>query len=240
MRRIPAAVAAMLLLSVSPPGASGSCPGQVISATADVTVSDGSGFRIESFFGAADQAAIRFVDEHDQVIAVEGDVAWVSRNGNAQTGSDAHKSFALGHQYHALLLQFEALAVAVGRTPDVSFDGAVRTAISGEYPHGGRIHLVDGDDRRRPEGFVFEFPESPRIEVRFDDWRRLGDSDVPFRLQIDDGQRVFDYRYTDIEIARGNAGWFHQRVPAPDLDEVLAVRAAAARGPGGCGEAAGN
>lgn len=235
MRDSRIAVVVVLVLCALPIRASDNCPGQVIRAAADVSVSDGTGFSIETFFGGVDQAAIRFVDDNDQVIAVEGNWAWVSQNGAAQLGADPLKVFALGHQFHALLLHFEEFAVDVSQTSEIPFGDANRAGISGGYPYGGTMHLITGDDRRYPDGMAFEFPETPRIEVRFSDWQMLDDTAVPFRLQIDDGDRVFDYRYTEIDISRGTATWFHDQVPAPDIEEVLARRTEALQNPSGCG-----
>lgn len=234
MRSNPLAIAFLLILTVLPSQASDNCAANVIRATADVSVSDGPGFSIESFFGGVDEAAIRFVDDNEQVIAVEGSWAWVSQNGAAQLGEDAHKVFALGHQFHALLLYFERLAIGVRQGSGISFGEVDRAAISGDYPYGGTMHLITGDDWRNPEGFVFDFPESPRIEVHFSDWRTLDDTVVPFRLQIDDGDRVFDYHYTEIDISQGTATWFHDQVAAPNIEVVVARRAAARGIPDDC------
>lgn len=221
-----------LSLCALPAQPSERCSGLALWAAADVSVSDGSGFRIESIFGGVDQAAIRFIDSNVQVLAVEGPFAWVSENGAASPGQDLHKVFTLGHQFHALFLDFEQLAEGIQPSAGIRFGDTLREALSGDYPYGGRMHLVSGDGPREPAGFVFEFPETPWLEVHFSDWRTVDDVRVPFYLEIHDGSRVFEYRYTDIRIARKSKTWFHDQVPAPDIEAVLEHRAAEPAGAG--------
>ena len=206
--------------------ASDACADHGIIAHADVTVSDGSSFSTEAFYHSADTAAIRHLGATDQTVAVEGPVAWVQVGEEAEFGSDFHKVFALGHQYHALLENFDAI-VSNGRDTTRPFRGEVLPARSGDYPYGGAVHLVGHRDSP-PLGLVFEFPDAAPIEVVFSEWRTVGGtserSERPYRAEIHDGERVFDYRYTKIENAKRSPLWFVEALPAPGLDELRVYR----------------
>lgn len=224
----------LFALSASQSWASDTCRGRAIQATANVSVSDGSSFNVESFFAGVDETAVRFIDDNDLVVAVERGGAWVSQNGQAQLAGEPQKAFALGHQFHALLLYFEEVAENVQAVSDVSFGETRRPATIGDYPYGGTVYLVGGNDQERPEGLVFELPESPRIEVTLNDWRLHDDTPVPFDLSIDDGRQVFRYRFTKIEIAPRTDTWFQDRVMAPGIAEVVSQRAAVRDRPDAC------
>ena len=151
--------------------ASDACSPRSITTSARVEVSDGTTFRTESFFQSADTSAIRHIDNETRVVAVEGPVAWAARAGKAQLGGDRLKNFALGHQYHALLLHFEEVAGAIEPREDLSFGGEVRAGMTGALPFGGSLALLHDGSDDHPAGFLFELPDTLLIEVRFSDWR---------------------------------------------------------------------
>jgi hypothetical protein len=70
----------------------------------------------------------------------------------------------------------------------------------------------------------FDFSEDTVIEARFLDWRPHEDSELPFQISIDDGERTFDYRYTDIRVSASSPDWFSAAVPGPVPDEVGVYR----------------
>ncbi len=203
---------------------SDACSTRAIVAAADVTVSDGSSFKIESFFHSSDAAAIRHISEDEQLIAVEGPYSWTRLGDKSELGSDFHKVFALGHQFHAFLLYFEELVTKVRRSEEILFDHETHRAISGNYPYGGVVHLIESDTEARPVGILFEFPETTAITVNFYDWRDVGDAVLPFHLRIDDGERSFDYRYSQIDIASRSPLWYLEAVGTPDIDQVQVYR----------------
>ena len=123
-----------------------------------------------------------------------------------------------------MLLHFDDVVGNPRTVEEISFRGNPHRARRGAYPYGGAVYLVDGDDALRPAGLLFEFPGSAEIQVSFSDWREVGGATVPFRAEIDDGDRVFDYRYSSIEMSSGTPLWFHQAVSAPELDEVKVYR----------------
>lgn len=219
----------LLSLALGPgslPGyADDACSSLAIETRADVTVSDGSFYRTETYFRSAHHAAfVQRSDDGETVIAVEGPLSWVRADGSETEGVAFHKLFALGHQFHAFLLHFETMTEDIDTAGQVVFLGEIRDAISGDYPYGGRVHLVRGAEPDRPSGFVFEFPDIPAISVQFDDWRDHAGTAVPFVLVIDDGTRQFTYRYTDVSTVETEPLWFMQAVGKVDLDSVNVYR----------------
>lgn len=204
--------------------ASDACSSRAIVTSADVTVSDGSAFRTQSFFHSREAAAIRHIRDSDQIVVIEGPLSWMRVDDRSQLGTGFHKLFALGHQYHAFLLHFAELSDNLRETERLIFGGNVHRAQSGDFPYGGAVHLIEGSESPRPVGLLFEFPESAAIQVTFSDWQTVGDAELPFRAEIDDGERIFDYRYWSIEIAPESPLWFYKAVSAPALDQVQVYR----------------
>ena len=222
--RFRVALILMLAAQVQPALASDACSTRAIMTNAEVTVSDGSGFRTESFYRSKDSAAIRHLDDRDRIVAVEGPIGWASDGEKSDAGSDFYKLFALGHQYHALLLDFGDIATNIREDSQVEIEGDMHAAVSGDYPYGGTVHLVRGPDESRPAGLRFDFPDDSVIVASFLDWRETDGRMLPYHVRIDDGERIFDYRYTSISIAPGSPLWFFDAVPAPAIDELQIYR----------------
>lgn len=204
--------------------ASDACSGRAIVTSADVSVSDGSEFRTESFYRSIDSAAIRHIDHRDRVVAVEGPLGWAREAERAELGSNFYKLFALGHQYHALLLDFETIVSNTHDNSQIVFGDGLHDATSGNYPYGGTVHLIRGEDASRPAGMRFDFAEDTVIQTWFLDWRPHDNAELPYHIRIDDGERMFDYHYTRIEVSSQSPLWFFDAVPVPPLDEVEIYR----------------
>lgn len=202
--------------------ASDACSTTSVAATADVSVSDGSSFTIESLYHTPDHAAIHheYEEREDQVIAVEGPIAWARSGSETTIGSNFYKVFALGHQYHAFLLYFGDILANVRESDTVEFRGERHSAMSGDYPYGGTVHSIRADSGERSPGLVFDFGDDGRIEASLSDWRAVGDQELPFIVTIDDGRQTFEYRYTAIDIEPRSPLWFFEALPAPAIGSV--------------------
>jgi len=208
--------------------AADSCLADVIATAAEVEVSDGSSFRVETYYRSANALAVRFIDDGESLFVVEGPSSWARVNGEESAGSDRPSGFALGHQYHALLSRYEQIAAGGLQEATVDYEGRSSAASKADYPYGGTLYLVNGDTPDEPVALLFEFPGTPRIESQLLDWRRGGDRRVPFYIRIDDGTRVFHYRYASIEFMRKPLRWFYSVVGSPELDAVRIYRASLA------------
>jgi len=203
---------------------SDACSSRAIVAAADVTVSDGSEFAIQSFFQSANAAAIKHIRDSDQIIAVEGPLSWYSVDEEAQLGTDFHNQFALGHQFHALLLHFDEIVTNLRLNEQIAFRGDIHSGTSGDYPYGGVVHLIQGEEQAHPAGLLFEFAEPAEIAVSFDDWRVVDGVEIPFHVQIDDGERIFDYHYSQVDLSAKSPLWFFAATGTPEIDKLQIYR----------------
>ena len=217
-------ILALLLTLVPEAQATDACSTRAIGASADVSVTDGSSFRIESFFRSRDYSAIRHLGENERVTSVEGPFGWIGSGDEFRLGGDFEKIFALGHQFHAFLLYFDDLTDNQRDSAGVEFLGASHAARSGNYPHGGDVHLITGDHPARPAGMIFDFPDIDPIEVALSDWREVDGVELPFELSIHDRGKVFEYRYTSIDLSPQTELWFFEEVGGSAPDEVQALR----------------
>ena len=88
----------LLLLSVFHSNISWSsdaCSTQAITAAADVTVSDGSSFQIETSFQSRDVSAIRHIRDPQQWIVVAGPHSWTQLGDTASIATDIHNLLAI-------------------------------------------------------------------------------------------------------------------------------------------------
>ena len=223
-KTIPVFVLVFLAMYSNVAWSSDACSTRAITAAVDVKVSDGSSFKVETYFHSRDMAAIRHIREPQQIIVVEGPQSWTQVGDQSDPGTEFHKLFALGHQFHAFVLHFEDVASDVRQTDGILFNNETREALSGDYPYGGVVHLIQGDDKNRPAGLLFEFSEDTVISVKFADWRDTGEVSLPYHLQVDDGERIFDYHYSEISVAPRSPLWFFDTVRAPPIDNVQVHR----------------
>ena len=216
-------VATSFALWSSPAAATDACTTNAIHTIADVSVSDGTTYKTETAFHTGNNAMIHFTREDESTIAVEGPVAW-SRDKNGETiADDFMRSFVLGHQFHAFILHFSEIATNISNVTSVTFNREDRLGFSGDLPFGGKVVLV-GSNQQKPDGFVFKFDDTPPINISLLDWRKNKSRELPYHIQINDQERVFDYHYTKVEIAERTPLWFMNEVTAPDIDTVQLYR----------------
>lgn len=213
-------VTIIAIVSSRPAAASDACSATAIEAGANVAVSDGSSFKVKTFFHTKDQLAIQHIREQVTTTALEGPAAWVQSGDQSSLGSDFHKAFALGHQYHALLLHFDDIIGETNLVSNIAFQGGTYTAKKGAFPYGGEIFLILGKAQNQPVGLRLAFPETPPIDASFSDWATIDTHTLPRHITIDDGSRSFDYAYTHISIKSKSPLWFYDALPAPEIDAV--------------------
>lgn len=210
----------------APALASDACAVGAIETAADVSVSDGSTFSVQSLFQSKDAAAHRQISAaSEMLISTEGPIGWVRIDDATVAATASHKQFALGHQFHALLLHFDDIVENPRDSSVVKFIDRERRARTGDLPYGGVAHLIQGDIDDRAAGMVFEFPNAAApIIVIFKDWRTVDGIPAPFAIEIDDGERLFKYQYVQIDIGKKSPLWYFDTVAAPPLDDVNIYR----------------
>ena len=219
-----AALSSLGLGGLSLAHASDACSPVAISTKADVSVSDGTTYKTATHYHSTSSAAFEQInDDGSTLIVVEGPVAWARAGGKTVRGGEFHKLFSFGHQYHAFVMYFDEIMSNVKTVENFSFRGEKMRARSGDYPYGGKAHMIIGESNM-PQGFQFEFPETPPITVVLSDWKKTRGVDLPYALSIDDGTRQFQYNYTDVKIEDRSPLWFFGVIKSPDVDEVEIYR----------------
>ncbi|MEM9386365.1 MAG: hypothetical protein AAGA68_15005 [Pseudomonadota bacterium] len=216
-------ITAFLALSVPAAYATDACADRAIVAAAQVDVSDGTSFRVESFYHTMDNMAVRHAYPQAEVRtrAIEGPLAWESVDDRVGLGDDDTKVFAFGHQFHALLLEFSRVVPdAVGTV--VAFGEDAQPARRGRLPYGGSLALVGASER--PLGMVLRLPDDTTLRATFSDWRQLDGVALPYDMIVDDGERTFSYRFSFIDPRPRPPTWLFDEIEAPALDPVRLYR----------------
>lgn len=195
------------------------CNAGVIHSLADVTVSDGLTYQVESFYKSRHRAAARFIQENESLHVVEGPNVWVRASEGSQLAGEFQRDFALGHQFHAFFLRFEDLVNDVEQVDAVAFGGRTYPARKGIRDTGGAVYLIDGSSDEKPLGLRYDVGDL-KIEIAAGGWRAVDGVEIPYALSIDDGERVFEYRYQWVDLDEKPLKWFYDHVQSPDIDAV--------------------
>lgn len=187
-----------------------------ISASADVTVSDGLTYSTNSVYHDP-QRAIFHITYPDRILTqgVEGRYLWTFDGTTEQEGSPFVETFVLGHQFHAQILFFDRLRPNLSSPSAGQFEGQDGLVVT-SATEGSTAHFYYNPDGL-PLGMELMFTEGPSIVFRFEDWRSVDGFTLPFGIWIDDGERQFQYRYTDIRFNAGSLADF--RAPAEVLTD---------------------
>src|SRR5262249_23108343 len=143
--------------------------------SANVSVSNGRTYVLETYYADAEHAAVRQTRP-------TGEVETSVIAGEQTTPADGGlmlRTIVLGHQVHALLLHFDTIPANV-RDGEAEFGGARRATRDGDWPYGGVVQLVQAANGGHPEGFVFHPAGAPEIRIAFSDWR----GELPFHMVI--------------------------------------------------------
>lgn len=215
--------AATLLSSRSLAVGYDACSTDAIHTIANVTVSDGSTYSVESFYRSGKRAAAKFSSNGGSMHAVEGGLAWSRTAAGESLAGDFVRDFALGHNFHALLLRFEEMVDEIERVEGVTFAGKNVSALKGLRGTGGAVYLIDGETPGRPAGLRYDVGDMV-IEIAASDWREEKDAWAPYELVINDGEREFTYRFSHVDLTDKPLLWFDGAVAVPSLDAVQIYR----------------
>ena len=163
---------------------------QPVSAVADVTTSNGKSYSVETCFTDPTHLRTRFIyPDRTATFVIDGEAATTAENQNApQPASDGERSFAFGHNFHAIHYNFDRL-LSDRRRAGAGWTGAL--------PYGGQATSVVGKEGRAG-GYRFDLPGTTPIELRYSDWREGG---TPFRLELMHAGVTYDYKFTKVLFA---------------------------------------
>lgn len=201
--------------------ANNACLAPAFTTAADVTTSDGDAYEVRTTYRNTKELAVEFIRDGNTTFAVEGGLVWARNGENENNAGDGELRFALGHQYHAIILRFDEIMRDVIDVDVIPFGDRKLPGRTGKYPTGGEVSLVDGDIIGRPAGLFMVLPGTTPITVRFNDWREIqGDTNLPHKILIEHEGVLYTYQYTRIDIEDLDAIDFHERYAAPNLDAV--------------------
>jgi len=173
-----------------------------IRTTATVTVSDGLAYQAHSFYIDPQRAIFR-VDYPDRSITrgLEGKYAWQHRGDKEEELPIEMETFILGHQLHAQLLFFDRLHPIMGQEGPDSFNGQKCTSITASDDRTEwKIYL----EKEVPLAFELLRPDAASILFTLNNWEQVAGLLIPTQITIDDGQRIFEYVYSNFEINEGD------------------------------------
>ena len=180
--------------------------GVTVSATANVTVSDGTEFRAKMEYAVPLQASYsQHFPDATMRFETDGETVTVRRD-DAELSSfpEGLATWILGHQFHAQLSRFAEINGGIveilpyrgeGDCPCTEYRGRHSSEAMGIEGYG----LAINDETRRPQRFFVHRRDGSPVVSRFEDWRIEDDREVPYRIIVDDGEQIYDFRFTAVE-----------------------------------------
>lgn len=204
--------------------ANNACETAALHASANVKTSNGASYSVEAYFRNRHESTVRFIDDSDSLLVIEGPLTWNRRNGEEQEAGAAERRFVIGHQFHALAFHFEEIVADAKPVKNIRFGQKAHDGSRGAYPDGGTATLLR-DENGNAAGLILALPDTTEITVAFDDWRSLPSGvSAPFQATITHDGVIYDYQYTSVSYETGDAISFHEAFPAPVDDAVQVYR----------------
>ncbi len=166
-------------------------------ARANVSVSDGSGFKVESVWLDQERYIFHRETENSRItMGREGHGFW-SYDGKNQTDIPADfRDFILCHQFHAQLLNFDKFDLAselettlyaacdcfASKTNDI--DG---TALTLKYAKTGA-----------PLELIAEYEQHGTVITRYGKWKTVNGVTLPYQIIITHGELMFTYDFVEV------------------------------------------
>jgi len=171
-----------------------------VHATASVTVSDGLTYDAITVYEGPDRASFKRVYE-DRTVAhrIDGDQVWAIDGDTETEAPEFFGMFVMGHQIHAQILFFDHIHPDAGEPADARFGDEDCLVIMAGGDYSWRLYFTP---QGLPLGMALPREEGAPIIYVFEDWRDGDGVQLPFAVFIDDGERQFDYRFTELEIRR--------------------------------------
>ena len=176
-------------------------PIQTIRTEAHVTVSDGLEFDVVTVFHDHQRAVFhRIYSDRTATLGVDGKYYWSFDGEKEEEAPALFESIVMGHQFHAQILFFDELNGPVGASTRVQCAGTPCDS------YGGALHRTLRVDARngRPLELTLARDDASDIEIVFDGWRDVDGITLPFRLVLDDGERVFEYVFGSVTFNEGS------------------------------------
>ena len=176
---------------------------QTISTQANVTVSDGLTYQTHTLYHDPQRAIFkRTYADRTVVQGLEGKYVWTYDGTSEKEASAFIGKIILGHQFHAQILFLDKLHSLTDSLKTVEFNNKQCKAVSSNSD--GQYFEFYFQEEGRPLGFTIFNEEEDDIIFKFADWRKVAEVDLPFAVDIDDGKRIFQYKFTEIKFNEGS------------------------------------
>ena len=114
------------------------------------------------------------------------------------------RTWILGHQFHAQLFRFAEINGGIvevrpypgeGDCPCTEYRGNRSGGAAGIEGYG----LVVNNESGRAQRLLVHRSNDAPVATMFEDWRIQNDREVSYRIVVDDGEQVYDFRFTAVE-----------------------------------------
>lgn len=174
-----------------------------ISSQAEVTVSDGLTYKVNTVFHDNQRAIFQRVYKDRTVVqGVAGKYIWEFDGSVESEVSNFIGGLVLGHQFHAQILFFDKLHPSFEAPKNVKFKGKNCLVITSKNENQNFKFYFE--ETQYPLGFEIIRENEKNIIFEFNDWRTVADIRLPFQVLIDDGERKFNYSYQTISFNEGS------------------------------------
>ncbi len=163
-------------------------------AKANVTVSDGKQYQVETIWLDQERAILHMVyPDTQQTLGREGHLYW-SSDGSSQTDlNDEYRHFITGHQYHAQLLNFSQFDTVT--EPVLTSDKACDCLKHSITDVDENIITMEYQEGGMPLRQVTQSKRFGEMIAEYHDWRKSDGIMMPHQILITHDGIVYDYRY---------------------------------------------
>ncbi|MEO5937437.1 MAG: hypothetical protein ABIQ43_00335 [Sphingomonas sp.] len=169
-----------------------------------MTVTPGTGFVARmSYNGPNDAVYTRTTPDGTTNYVVDLAGATQIDDKGRQPLSPGMRAWVLGHQFHAQMRFFDELVggstVRDARAPDCDCEERVGRIAAPDMGIESLSLIVDRRSRQVRKFLVRRAGDEPIVSIP-SDWRRVGGRLIPFRIVLNDGKRVFDFRFDRVTV----------------------------------------
>jgi hypothetical protein len=183
---------------------------QHIRTIANVTVSDGSMYKAETFYISPQRAIFKQIyPNKESTTAIDGCRVWQFDGQSENEGNPFYFNFVLGHQFHAMLLGKLGELAPITDTSKIKFvletlkrDLPNNITIRSFKTHELTVYIVY-DSSEKPIGMLHLVDPNFTITYTFDMWKTVNGITLPWQITIDDQSRIFNYKYSEIDFNEG-------------------------------------
>jgi len=178
-----------------------------ISSEADVSVSDGLTYKTKTLFHDHQRAVFQQIYSDRTITrAIEGMYVWEFDGKQEKEAKPFFRNFIHGHQFFAKILFFNQIHPNLEPPQKSTFhDSKCKVISSKGEQETWKFYYVEND---YPLGMEMIIADGETISFQFLAWQKINDINLPHKIVIIHGKRVFDYNYTSITFNKASINDF--------------------------------